>query len=77
MLTNDGRLDVPSTLIATGYTSDDYKKYAKEGYGWLDGLNQLRDLTYVDLPTSHWPMWSRPADLARILSDVAQAHSDP
>ena len=25
----------------------------------------------IDMPTSHWPMWSRPDDLARILGDIA------
>ena len=77
VLTNDARLDVPTTLIATGFTSDDYKKYAKEGYSWLDGLNQLRNLTYVDLPTSHWPMWSKPTELAAIIRDVAEEHASP
>ncbi len=28
-------------------------------------------MTYIDLPTSHWPMWSKPADIARIIGDVA------
>lgn len=73
-LTNDARLDIPSTVIATGYTSDEYKEYAKEGYGFLAGLTELRNVTYVDLPTSHWPMWSRPAELAAIIGDVAKAH---
>ena len=71
VLSNDARLDVPSTVICTGYTSEDYQKYAQEGYSWLDGLNQLRNLKYIDLPTSHWPMWSRPADLARVLGEIA------
>jgi pimeloyl-ACP methyl ester carboxylesterase len=74
-LTNDARLDIPTTVIATAYTSDDYKKYAKEGYGWLAGLNEVRDITWVDLPTSHWPMWSRPKELAAIIGDVAKAHA--
>lgn len=73
-LINEARLDIPSTVIATGYTSDEYKSYAKEGYGWLAGLNELRDLTYVDLPTSHWPMWSRPTELCAIIGEVAKAH---
>ena len=72
-LKNPARLDVPSTVICTGYSSEDYKKYAKEGYEWLDGLNELHNLTYVDLPTSHWPMWSRPHELAKILGDIADA----
>jgi len=74
-LSNDARLDIPTTVIATAYTSDDYKKYAKEGYGWLAGLNEVRDITWVDLPTSHWPMWSRPKELAAIIGDVAKAHA--
>jgi pimeloyl-ACP methyl ester carboxylesterase len=71
VLKNDARLDVPSTVIATGYTSDQYKEAAAQGYSWLGGLNELRDLTYVDLPTSHWPMWSRPNELAAILGQIA------
>ena len=71
VLSNDARFAVPSTVICTGYSSDDYQKYAKEGYSWLDGLNQLRNLKYIDLPTSHWPMWSRPADLAHVLGEIA------
>src|SRR5918992_6029586 len=71
-LTNDARLDIPSTLICTGYTSEQYKDAVKEGYAWLAGLTELRDVTWVDLPTSHWPMWSRPQELAGIIGDVAK-----
>jgi pimeloyl-ACP methyl ester carboxylesterase len=71
-LTNDARLDIPSTVICTGYTSDQYKAAVKEGYAWLAGLTELRDVTWVDLPTSHWPMWSRPQELAAIIGDVAK-----
>ena len=71
-LTNDARLDVPSTLIATAYTSQDYRDAAAEGQTWLRGLTELRNVTYVDLPTSHWPMWSRPKELAEIIGDIAK-----
>src|SRR6185503_11455186 len=74
-LTNDARLDVPSTVIATGYTGAEYQEYAKEGYAWLAGLTELRNLTYVDLPTSHWPMWSKPKELAAIIGGIARAHA--
>jgi pimeloyl-ACP methyl ester carboxylesterase len=73
-LKNDARLDIPSTIICTGYTSEQYKDTAKEGYPWLAGLKEVRDITWVDLPTSHWPMWSRPKELAGILGDVAKTH---
>jgi len=74
-LTNDARLDVPTTAIATGYTSDQYKEAIDEGQTWLGGFAELRDVTWVDLPTSHWPMWSRPHDLAKIIGDVARGTS--
>jgi pimeloyl-ACP methyl ester carboxylesterase len=74
-LTNDARLDVPSTVICTGYTSAQYKDAVKEGQEWLGGLTELRNVTYVDLPTSHWPMWSRPRELAAIIGDVAKGHA--
>ena len=75
-LTNDARRDIPSTIIATGYTSADYKKYAAENdWPWLAGIGELRNLTWVDLPTSHWPMWSKPVELAGIIGGVARANA--
>src|SRR3989449_5492821 len=59
-LTNDKRLDVPSTVVCTGYTSAQYKDAVKEGQAWLGGLAGLRNGTYVDPPTSPWPLWARP-----------------
>ena len=31
------------------------------------------DVTYVGLPTGHWPMFSRPADLAAVITTAARA----
>ncbi len=74
-LTNDARLDIPSTIICTGYTAEQYQAYARDhDWPWLAGLRELRNVTWVDLPTSHWPMWSRPRELAAIIGDVAAAH---
>jgi pimeloyl-ACP methyl ester carboxylesterase len=73
-LTNDARLDVPSTVICTGFTSEQYKAAVEEGHGFLGGLKELRDVTWLDLPTSHWPMWSKPRELAAIIGEVANEH---
>jgi len=70
-LTNDARLDIPTTAICTGFTSDQYQQAVDEGQSWLGGFKDLRNLTWVDLPTSHWPMWSRPRELAEIIGGVA------
>ena len=73
--TNDARLAVPSTVICTAFTSEQYKDAMEEGYSFIAGLAELRDVTWIDLPTSHWPMWSRPRELAEIIGDVAKAHA--
>jgi pimeloyl-ACP methyl ester carboxylesterase len=76
VLSDDARLDIPSTVICTAFPSEQLKAYAEEhNPAWLGGLAELRDITWVDLPTSHWPMWSRPRELAEIIGDVAKAHA--
>ncbi len=71
-LANDARLDIPTTAIATGFTSDQYKEAIAQGQTWLGGFADLRNLSWVDLPTSHWPMWSRPRELAEIIGELAR-----
>ena len=70
-LTNDARRDIPTTMICTGFSSDEYKAAVADGDPWLAGLPELTSVTWVDLPTSHWPMWSRPKDLAEIIGNIA------
>lgn len=75
-LANDARRDIPTTVICTAFPSAEYQAYAKDpSVTFLAGLAELRDVTWIDLPTSHWPMWSRPAELAAIIGDVARAHA--
>ncbi len=77
-LTNEARTAVPSTIICTGFPAEAYQRYATETeWSWLAGIRELRDITWVDLPTSHWPMWSRPAELAALIGEVATAHGTP
>ena len=69
---NEARLDVPTTILCTSFTSDEIKAAAEEGQAWLGGVRELRNVTWVDMPTSHWPMWSRTEDVAKLLGDVAR-----
>ncbi|MEI6688732.1 MAG: alpha/beta hydrolase [Thermoleophilia bacterium] len=71
VLEHDARRDVPTTVICTGFTSQQVQEAVGEGYPWLAGLAELTDVTYVDLPTSHWPMWSKPRELAELLATAA------
>ncbi len=74
-LTNEARLDIPSTVICTAYTADEYRDAVEKGYEFVLGLRDLRNISWVELPTSHWPMFSRPMELATIIGDVAKAHA--
>jgi pimeloyl-ACP methyl ester carboxylesterase len=74
-LTDGARRDIPTTVLCTGFPSDQLQAYAREhNPPWLAGLAELRDITWVDLPTSHWPMWSRPEELAGILAQISRKH---
>jgi pimeloyl-ACP methyl ester carboxylesterase len=73
-LVNEARTAIPSTIICTSFPSEAYQRYTRESdWAWLAGIRELQEITWVDLPTSHWPMWSRPRDLAAIIGDVAIA----
>ena len=70
-LRDDRRLDVPQTLVATAFSGDDYRSYAEQGARFLAGMGEQRALEIVDLPTGHWPMWSKPAELAALIAERA------
>ena len=63
---------VPITVITSSFTSEDAARMASEGHPYFSELARL-PVTYVDLPTGHWPMWTRPADLAAELARAATA----
>lgn len=70
-LADDRRHDVPSTVICTSFSADEFRSYAEQGVPFLAALPDYRDLAYVDLPTGHWPMWSRPQELADLIARYA------
>ncbi|WEK62442.1 MAG: alpha/beta hydrolase [Candidatus Microbacterium colombiense] len=70
-LQNDARRDVPTTIIACSYPSAVVMQMAQSGHPMMAEVAALRDLELIDLPTGHWPMWSRPADLAATLAAAA------
>ena len=50
------------------------RKWIKEGHPYVRELAKIRQVDYVDLPTGHWPQFTRPADLAQaILASVGPA----
>jgi pimeloyl-ACP methyl ester carboxylesterase len=73
-LTDERRYDVPITIIACEFPSEMLGKWIEEGHPRVRELGQIRAAEYVDLPTGHWPQFTRPRDLAdTILASVGPA----
>jgi pimeloyl-ACP methyl ester carboxylesterase len=73
-LSDERRYDVPVTVIACEFPSAKLREWMEQGHPYVRELAKIRDVDYVDLPTGHWPQFTRPEDLGRaILSSVGPA----
>ena len=66
-LSDERRYDVPVTVIATEFTGDMLQGWVRQGLAPLGELAKIRDVDHVDLPTGHWPQFTRPRELARAI----------
>ncbi|WP_426997407.1 alpha/beta fold hydrolase [Pseudarthrobacter sp. N5] len=65
------RYDVPATVIACEFPSAMLTQWIAAGHPYVVELARIHDVEYVDLPTGHWPQFTRPAALgAAILAAV-------
>ncbi|OMQ16201.1 esterase [Modestobacter sp. VKM Ac-2676] len=70
-LTNDARLGVATTLVCCSIPSAQLLELARAGHPVFAEVANLEQLDVIDLPTGHWPMWSRPRDLANAIHSAA------
>lgn len=74
-LVNDARNRIPTTLVCCSIPSAQLLELARGGHPMFAEVAHLEHLEVVDLPTGHWPLWSRPRDLAEIIRSAAsRAH---
>jgi pimeloyl-ACP methyl ester carboxylesterase len=70
-LTNDARRrKVRTTLVCCSIPSAQVLELARAGHPVFAEVATLEHLDVVDLPTGHWPMWSRPRDLATAIESA-------
>jgi pimeloyl-ACP methyl ester carboxylesterase len=73
-LTDERRYEVPVTVIACEFPSALLRQWMDEGHPYVQELARIRSVELVDLPTGHWPQFTRPTDLAQaILAAVGPA----
>ncbi|HZD70218.1 MAG TPA: alpha/beta hydrolase [Actinomycetes bacterium] len=72
-LSDERRYDVPVTVICTEFTSEMLRGWIERGLAPVREFARIHDVAYVDLPTGHWPQFSRPEELGRaILASVGR-----
>jgi pimeloyl-ACP methyl ester carboxylesterase len=72
-LSDDRRYDVPITVIACEFPSAMLREWIAEGRPYVQELAKIRDVGYIDLPTGHWPQFTRPKELGRAILTSAGA----
>jgi pimeloyl-ACP methyl ester carboxylesterase len=67
VLTDERRRDVPATIIACEFPSGQLRAWIAQGHPYVAELAAVRDVEYIDLPTGHWPQFTRPVELGKAI----------
>jgi pimeloyl-ACP methyl ester carboxylesterase len=68
-LHDEGRYDVPVVLVCPEFTPDQAREWISAGE--VPELAKAKHLELVDIDSGHWPMFTRPDELARVLAEAA------
>jgi pimeloyl-ACP methyl ester carboxylesterase len=69
-LTDSRRHDVPVVIVCPEFTPAQARGWI--GAGDVPELAKARHVDFVDIDSGHWPMVSKPAELARLLAAAAE-----
>jgi pimeloyl-ACP methyl ester carboxylesterase len=67
VLADDRRYDVPATIICCALPSERLREWIAQDSPFVAELAAMRDVDYVDLPTGHWPQFTKPKELAQAI----------
>ena len=66
-LGNERRYAVPAVFVCPEYTAADLQEWVADGTESVAAIAKHKNVTYVDLPTGHWPQLTKPAELSAII----------
>jgi pimeloyl-ACP methyl ester carboxylesterase len=73
-VSDDRRYDVPTTVIASSIPSAVLRDLMTQDHPYVRELSKMRDDEIVDVPTGHWPQFTKPAELTTaILAAIDRA----
>lgn len=65
------RLSIPTTIVCNSFTAEVAKRFRDAGEELMFAELARINAEYLDLPTGHWPMFSKPAELAELIHTSA------
>ena len=69
-LTDPRRYQVPVTMICSEFDTATLRSWIEADLEPVREYARIHDITYVDLPTGHWPQFSKPTELGRAILDA-------
>jgi hypothetical protein len=60
-------LQLPGTVIACEFPSAMLHEWIAGGHPFVAELGRMKDVEYVDLPTGHWPQFTKPDELGKAI----------
>ncbi|MDO7883397.1 alpha/beta fold hydrolase [Salinibacterium soli] len=67
VLSDPRRYDVPVTVICCEFTANQLQQMIDGGAPWVAELAAVKERVLIDLPTGHWPQFTKPVELAEAI----------
>ena len=67
-LADERRYDVPVTVIASEFPSSMLVEFIAADAAFTRELARVNDVSYIDLPTGHWPQFTKPVQLGQAIA---------
>jgi len=67
VLRDPRRYDVPITVISCEFPVEMLRDLMAKDHWYTAELAKVRYVTFIELPTGHWPQFTRPAELGAAL----------
>lgn len=69
-LSNPRRYELPVVIVCPEFSVEQAREWLAGG---VPELKRVKEISYVNIDSGHWPMFTRPAEQARILANLASS----
>jgi pimeloyl-ACP methyl ester carboxylesterase len=73
VLSDPRRYDVPITVITSELPEATVRELMAKGHPYVAELAAVKNVEIVELPTGHWPMFTKPTELAALIAAALPA----